>query len=63
VVFFSAASFLVVVFCFPFLSGKGLEVQLRSFMSMEMALKQMVVLALSESALQQLTVFEPWPLT
>lgn len=28
---------------------------------MEMALKQMVVLALSESALQQLTVFEPWP--
>ena len=27
---------------------------------MEMALKQMVVLALSESALQQLTIFEPW---
>jgi len=31
---------------------------LLSFMSMEMALKQMVVLALSESALQQLTVFD-----
>lgn len=35
-------------------------VALRSFMSMEMALKQIVLFALSESSLTQLTVFEPW---
>lgn len=34
----------------------------RSFMSMEMALKQIVVIALSQSALMELTSFDPWQL-
>eukprot|EP00438_Fugacium_kawagutii_P033189 Skav219803 [mRNA] locus=scaffold147:195206:195502:- [translate_table: standard] len=43
------------------LSGKTYHTRLWSFMSMEMALKQIVLFALSESSLTQLTVFESWP--